>query len=111
MLYSITIKKSAVKELEHLPGNIIKKVTQQIQHLAHSPRPPGSKKLQGASENLWRIRIGNYRVVYLIEDIIKIIDIRKIGHRKIYTDNKIFALLMIWKMNFSKRFMEKGTCI
>lgn len=50
--------------------------------LANNPRPIGSKKLKGASENLWRIRIGDYRVVYLIEDSIKIIEIRKIGHRK-----------------------------
>ncbi len=81
-MYSITIKKSAAKELEHLPGNIIKKITQEIYHLAENPRPAGSKKLKGSSENLWRIRIGDYRIVYLIEDTIKIIDIRKIGHRK-----------------------------
>ena len=81
-MYSITIKKSAAKELEHLPGNIIRKVTHDIYPLANNPRPAGSKKLKGASENLWRIRIGDYRIIYLIEDTIKIIDIRKIGHRK-----------------------------
>ena len=47
-----------------------------------TPRPAGSKKLQGASENLWRIRTGDYRIIYAIEDTIKIIEIRKIGHRK-----------------------------
>ena len=81
-MYSITIKKSAAKELEHLPGNILKKVTHEIYQLAGNPRPTGSKKLKGSSENLWRIRIGDYRVVYLIEDTVKIIDIRKVGHRK-----------------------------
>ncbi|WP_407692831.1 type II toxin-antitoxin system RelE family toxin [Reichenbachiella agarivorans] len=49
--------------------------------LANDPRPSGAKKLKGNSQN-WRIRIGNHRVLYTIDDEIRIVDIRKVGHRK-----------------------------
>lgn len=42
----------------------------------------GEKKLEGKKEEIWRIRVGDYRIIYLIEDTIKIVEIRKIGHRK-----------------------------
>jgi mRNA interferase RelE/StbE len=53
-----------------------------IDGLANNPRPTNSRKLIGQEENLWRIRYGNYRVIYLIDDEIQIIDIRRIRHRK-----------------------------
>ena len=61
---------------------MIKKVAVAIDELAIEPRPEGSKKLKSSDENLWRIRIGDYRVLYIIEDTIKVVEIRKIGHRK-----------------------------
>jgi mRNA-degrading endonuclease RelE of RelBE toxin-antitoxin system len=56
MTYSISFRKSAAKELEHLPGKFVKKITDEIFALAHNPRPVGSKKLKASAENLWRIR-------------------------------------------------------
>ncbi len=61
---------------------IIKRIGIAIESLAAEPRSLGSKKLKGTEENLWRIRIGDYRVVYDIKEIIKIIDIKKVGHCK-----------------------------
>ncbi len=81
-MYSIRFKKSAEKELEKLPSQIIKRIVKSIDTLVENPKPVGSKKLEGQKESLWRIRIGDYRVIYLIEDVIKIIEIRRIGHRK-----------------------------
>ena len=81
-MYKITVRKTANKELHNLPSKIIPIITQAIFSLADHPRPQGCKKLKGTYEDLWRIRIGDYRVIYAIEDIIKIIDIQKIGHRK-----------------------------
>jgi mRNA interferase RelE/StbE len=78
--YKIEIKKSAVKELNNLPVNELKKIVQKIQNLADNPRPPGCKKLSG--EEKYRIRSGNYRVLYIIDDNILIIYIVKIGHRR-----------------------------
>ncbi len=78
--YKIEIKKTAVKELNHLPPNDLKKIIKSIQNLVIDPRPSGCKKLTG--EEKYRIRIGNYRVLYMIEDDILIVYIVKIGHRR-----------------------------
>ena len=82
MIYEIIVKKSAVKEIENLPLKVLPKITQSINDLAVTPRPLNSKKLKGTKSNLWRIRVGDYRVVYLIDDKIQVIDIQKVGHRK-----------------------------
>ena len=81
-MYTVRFKKSAEKELEKLPTQIIKRISKAIDSLAVNPRPAGSKKLEGQKESLWRIRIGDYRVIYLVEDVIRIVEIRRIGHRK-----------------------------
>jgi mRNA interferase RelE/StbE len=82
MSYKIAIVKKALKELEALPVNTNKQIVAAIDELKEEPRPPGCKKLKGESEYLWRIRVGNYCVLYFIEDTIKIVEVRKIGHRK-----------------------------
>ena len=81
-MYTVQFKKSAEKELEKLPTQIIKRISKAIDGLTENPRPVGSKKLEGQRESLWRIRIGDYRVIYLIEVVIRIVEIRRIGHRK-----------------------------
>jgi mRNA interferase RelE/StbE len=81
-MFKITFKKSAVKELEKLPKKIIVLITNSIFSLVEVPRPSGCKKLKGSSTDLWRIRVGDYRVIYSIDEEIKIIDIKKVGHRK-----------------------------
>ena len=81
-MYRITFKKSAAKELEHLPAKIVKNISPAINNLSENPRPDGCKKLKGSQEGAWRIRIGDYRVLYIIDDIVRIIDIQKVGHRK-----------------------------
>lgn len=53
-----------------------------IDELAVNPRPVGCKKLKGEKEYLWRVRVGDYRIIYKIEDVVKVIEIRKVGHRK-----------------------------
>ena len=78
--YKIEIKKSAVKELNKLPDNDLKKIIRKIQNLADTPRPSDCKKLTG--EEKYRIRSGNYRILYLIEDDILTIYVIKIGHRR-----------------------------
>jgi mRNA interferase RelE/StbE len=81
MIYSIFYKRSASDELLKIPANTAHKVLSAINSLAETPRPQNSKKLKG-SNNVYRIRIGNYRVVYTIADSILIITVIKIGHRK-----------------------------
>jgi mRNA interferase RelE/StbE len=82
MSYSVLLKETAKKELYALPSKIFTKVLAAIESLSVNPRPVGGKKLKGKGENLWRIRIGGYRVVYLIDDTIQVVNIRKIGNRR-----------------------------
>lgn len=81
-MYKITFKRSAEKEIQKLPSSVILKIVPVIEGLSKNPRPAGSKKLQGSKENIWRIRIGDYRVVYLIAEEVKIVEVRRVGHRK-----------------------------
>lgn len=81
-MYRISIAKQALKELERLPKKDTQQISKAIDDLSIHPRPVGCKKLKGESEYMWRIRVGNYRVIYTIDDQVKIVDVRKIGHRK-----------------------------
>ena len=80
-MYQIIIKKTALKELSLLPLVAIKEITKNIETLGINPRPIGCKKLK-SNVNLWRIRVGTYRVIYNIEDFVKIVNVHNIGHRK-----------------------------
>lgn len=61
--YAITFARSARKELEALDARMVNKILSRIEALAQEPRPGGARKLQG-QQNLWRVRIGDYRAVY-----------------------------------------------
>ena len=78
--YKIEVKKSAVKELESIPSNDLKRILAKIEMLADDPRPVGCIKLTG--EEIYRIRQGNYRILYTIEDDILTVFIVKVGHRR-----------------------------
>jgi len=78
--YAIEVKPSAHKELEKLSDPIIGRLMAKLEGLAADPRPSGCKKLRGYKD-LWRIRIGDYRVVYIIDDAQKIVRITRVAHR------------------------------
>jgi mRNA interferase RelE/StbE len=78
--YSVTFARSARKELESLADTIAFRILKKIETLPEDPRPAGCKKLTGHNA-LWRIRIGDYRVIYSIDDIHRHIDITIIRHR------------------------------
>ena len=79
--YSITFAHSARKELEALPNALIKRILKNIEALSDEPRPNRCRKLQGF-KNLWRIRIGDYRVIYSIDDTAEMIDVIAVRHRR-----------------------------
>ena len=81
MNYSIFYKKSAEKELLALPKIYALKVREAINKLSYNPRPASCKKLKFAI-NEYRIRISDYRVIYIIKDNVLIVTIIKISHRK-----------------------------
>lgn len=80
-MYRIEIKKSAVKELSKLPTAEGLSLAEEINKLKEDPRPIGCVKLKGR-KHIYRIRHGNYRVIYTIEDKILLIMVVKIGDRK-----------------------------
>jgi len=78
--YKITIKPSAVKELDRLPISVASRVAAKIKALAVTPRPAGVKKLEGEPSR-WRVRIGDWRVIYAIDDAAHVIDVIYVRHR------------------------------
>lgn len=80
MLYSLDFSKQALKELAKINDPFYSNIKQAIFNLTQNPRPNGYKKLKGRDG--YRIRIGNYRVIYDIFDNTLIVDIITLGHRK-----------------------------
>ncbi len=78
--YRVEIKSSARKELERLPGKVIARVIERLEDLAFDPRPRDCKKLKGG-DNTWRIRVGDYRAVYTIDDRRLLVEVTRIRHR------------------------------
>ena len=78
--YKIVFRRSAQKELRELPRQEVERIMQKISHLANNPRPVGSIKLSQQEKH--RIRQGNYRILYSIDEATKIVTIVKIAHRK-----------------------------
>ena len=72
--------RSARKELEDLPSKVSGRIMEMIEKLQVDPRPPGCKKLED-SGNLWRVRRGDYRVLYGIDDAQRTVDILAVRHR------------------------------
>jgi mRNA interferase RelE/StbE len=67
--------------LERLPGCVAGRVLGKVEALAGNPRPAGVIKLHG-QKNLWRLRVGDYRVIYSIDDFSKAVDVSVIRHRR-----------------------------
>lgn len=78
--YSLEIKRSAARELAGLPPRDRARIITRIQALAREPRPAGSEKLSG--QERYRIRQGDYRVLYKIHDDVLTVIVVKIGHRR-----------------------------
>lgn len=79
--YGISFARSARKELEALDAKIINRIFPKIESLSGNPRPNNCIKLRGG-RNLWRMRVGSYRVIYAINDNAKVIDIIAVRHRR-----------------------------
>lgn len=78
--YSIVLARSARKELECLDAPVVQRIFPEIEALAQEPRPKGCHKLRG-EKNWWRIRVGDYRVIYTVDDDKRLIDIVAVRHR------------------------------
>ena len=80
MAFTVKLKRSAEKELENLPARIHDKVINILLSLKENPLPRNSKKLRGREG--YRIRVGDYRILYLIDDPDKNIEVISVAHRR-----------------------------
>ena len=79
--YSVQVKPSARKELEALPDNMLARVLQKMEALRPVQRPAGCKKLKGYKDQ-WRVRVGDWRIVYIVDDPAKLVSITRLAHRR-----------------------------
>jgi len=80
MTYAVSILRRAQKELGRLPTPAFERACDVIRSLAANPRPPGASKLTGRDG--WRIRVGDYRIIYQIDDGARTVLVLHIGHRR-----------------------------
>jgi len=78
--YKIFFKRSSVKDLDPIPKKDLQRIIKRIDSLKEDPRPPGCEKLTG--QERYRIRQGNYRIIYSIQDQELTIWVVKVGHRR-----------------------------
>ncbi len=78
--YKIQVKRSAEKEIGKIPKNDLLKILNKIKSLSDDPHPIGSLKL--TNQEKYRVRIGNYRILYTVEDKVLMVFVVKVGHRK-----------------------------
>ena len=78
--YSILFRKSVSKDLDPIPKKDVKRIIKRIKSLAHNPRPPGCEKL--SAQERYRLRQGNYRILYSIYDDQRTVQVVKVGHRR-----------------------------
>ena len=82
MSYQVRIARDAERDIADLHSAIVPRVVKAIRALGENPRPTGCKKLKGVQTESWRIRVGAYRILYVIDDGVRIVEVREVGHRK-----------------------------
>lgn len=80
-VYRVEIKPRAERELHALPDKDQLRIIEQIDRLAIDPHPPGSAKISGRGD-IWRLRQGDYRIIYQVADKVRLVVVTKIGHRR-----------------------------
>lgn len=81
VLYNITILPSVIKkDFRKIPKADVRRIMARIKLLGQDPRPSWSKRLSGREE--YRARQGNYRILYVIEDTVKVVEVTRVSHRK-----------------------------
>ena len=83
-MYRVLLERAAEKDLKHLSAKLHDRVIAAVRALSENPRPAGCRKLTGADDD-WRIRVGDYRVIYEIADTIRVVRINRVRHhREVY---------------------------
>ena len=80
-MYEILLERRAEKDLKKLPSELFQRIIVKIRSLSENPKPQGSRKITGSKSD-WRIRIGDYRAIYEIDEKEKRVKIMRIRHRR-----------------------------
>ncbi len=80
-MHEVLLEASAERDLEHLPADVFDRVIARIRNFGREPRPAGCRKLAG-SKNDWRVRVGDYRILYEIDDRALEVRIMRVRHRR-----------------------------
>ena len=80
-MYEILLERRAEKDLKKLSSELFERIIEKIQSLSENPKPQGSRKITGSKSD-WRIRIGDYRAIYEIDEKEKRVKIMRIRHRR-----------------------------
>jgi mRNA interferase RelE/StbE len=80
-MYEVYIERAAERDLRRLPSHIFASIITHVKALASDPRPPACRKIVGTSD-CWRIRVGDYRVIYQVDDSVKAVRIMRARHRR-----------------------------
>ena len=80
-MFEVLLERRAEKDLRRLPQSVHDRIVRAMNALSRNPRPPGCRKLTG-SENDWRVRVGDYRVIYEIADAVKVVRVYRVRHRR-----------------------------
>lgn len=82
MSYRVEFLPSAIKDLRKLPNNMVSRVKTAVLGLSDEPRPAGSRKLVSVQPETWRIRIGDWRALYRIDDQAELVEVVHVFHRR-----------------------------
>ena len=80
-MYEILLERRAERDIKKLSIEIFQRIIPRIKALAENPKPPGSRKITGSKSD-WRIRIGEYRVIYEVDEKSRVVKVMSIRHRK-----------------------------
>ena len=81
MAYTLEIEPRARRQIRALPRDVQQRITEALAQLAEQPRPPNAKRLIG-HDHTYRLRLGRYRILYEVEDRIRVILVIEVGHRR-----------------------------
>lgn len=79
--YRVELKPSAARALRKLDADVQRRIIARVETLAENPRPPGAERLEGMRD-LYRIRAGDYRIIYQVADKVLLVLVVRVGHRR-----------------------------
>lgn len=82
MAWRVEVSGRAARDLASLPRPVLRRVDSRILDLGGDPRPPGCRKLRGG-EGAWRLRVGDYRILYVVDDPNKLVTVARVLHRSV----------------------------